>query len=122
MRDDDIAVAVAVEIRRGEKGLGFQRYFFERGLRGRVLELVRTDVAKQLDLRLAIRVEARGDKVDKAIVVVIEGNDAGRALPARRRQRHLLVFAAVHVAQQDEAGGDRSSESEIHPPVFIEVE
>ena len=121
LRNDEIGVAVAGEIRDGDGARlrefdGIEMHFF-----GDVGPAFCAEIAEQAEFAAAAGF-AGGDEIEPAVVVVIDGGNSPAALPAEIRKRDALEMLAVDVAPEADAGRACVRESEIHPAIFVEVE
>ena len=65
---------------------------------------------------------SRSDKIEPAVIVVIENGNSPAALPAEIGERNVLQPLPFHIPPQADARRTRMRERQIHPAVFIEVE
>src|SRR5579864_3104965 len=122
LRDEQIDRAVIVVVAGDDGTRVFEMNLVEADIGSDVLEAVGAQVPEQLDFALAIFCLTDGDKVDPAVVVVVEGGDAVGADPAGLGQSDALERLTVIVAPERNAGCCVMREYEIHPAVMIKVE
>ena len=93
LRDQQIGGAVAVVVAGDDGAWIFELNFVEADIGGDVFESVGAEIAEEADFAFAIFGFAYGDKVDPAVVVIVEGGDAEGADPiGLRKINRLEVF------------------------------
>ncbi len=89
---------------------------------GDVFPPIGTEVAEEAHFAFAVLGFANGDKVDPAVVVVVERGDAEAASPVRLGQCDLLEGLRFVVAPERESGRSVMGEGEVHPVVMVKIE
>src|SRR5579872_793978 len=122
LRDQQIGSAVVVVIAGDDGARMFKMNLVEPNVSGHIFESIGAEIAKQLDLTLAVFRFADGDEIYPAVVVVVEGGNAvATSNPVRFRKRHTLEALAVVVAPQSVALPIYVGERNVHPAIVVKI-
>ena len=117
-----IGVVVVVEIADQERPRLLQRGRHVRGngLR-RILEAA-LHVSQHGNRRAALRVRARGDDVQPAVVVIVDHRKARTVRDPCRRQIDVLERGARHIPPERQSRRGAMREDQVHPAVLVEID
>ncbi len=95
--------------------------FIESDVGGDILETVRTKIAEELNFTLSVRSFTDRDKINPAIVVVVERGNTVSLCPTCFWKLHRIeVFTAI-VMPETYCGRAPMCKCEIHPAIVIEI-
>src|ERR1017187_7774221 len=98
LRDQKIDGAVIVVVTSDDGARLFELNFVESSFGGDIFEAVRAEIAEEADFTFAVFRLANSDKIDPAVVVVVDGGHTVGPDPIRVRQFHSVEVFAVIVA------------------------
>ena len=100
LRDQKIGGAVVVVVTGDDSAGIFELNLVQADVGCDIFESVGAKVAEETNLPFAVFGFSYRDEVNPAVVIIIEGGDAGGACPIEFRQRNLFEVLALVVAPQ----------------------
>src|ERR1019366_2146257 len=114
--------AVVVVIASDDGARLFKLNFVESNVDGHVFPSVGSQIAEEAGFAFAIFGDADGRKINPAVVVVVNGDDAVSTDPIDFRQRNLLETFRLLVLPEGDARRAPVGEGEVHPAIVVEIE
>src|SRR6202030_3712172 len=121
LRNDQIEIAITRNVSNSDGSRLRQLHSVQMHIFRFISPAASAEIPEQAHLPTARSFPYR-DKIEPAVIVIVNRGNSPAAFPRHIRQLHTLEPFALDVAPQTNAGRARVGEGQIHPAIFVEVE